>query len=186
MNKVVNIEELSLEELRKYHERKMLEMFNLVQSLLEKAGHKRDVGNPVLWIGPVEFVRLYTSIEELTEKIRLLEKENSSLKERRIVNNAILDSRAMQISEVVAEELTELRDKVIVLNDTLLLFEYEDIYAKKFDKVKEIASDYGLKMDDVSYLDLLKSWDKGGIFGVKECVKLMLNEINDDNSCNKV
>lgn len=174
MNKVVKIEELSLEELRKYHERKMLEMFNLVQSLLEKAGHKRDVGNPVLWIGPVEFVRLYTSIEELTEKIRLLEKENSSLKERRIVNNAILDSRAMQISEVVAEELTD------------LLFEYEDIYAKKFDKVKEIASDYGLKMDDVSYLDLLKSWDKGGIFGVKECVKLMLNEINDDNSCNKV
>lgn len=180
MNKVVKIEELSLEDLRKYHERKMLEMFNLVQSLLSKAQKERTVGNPVIWIETIEFVKLHTSIEELTEKVRLLEKENSSLKERRMVNNAILDSRAMQISEIIAEELTELRNKTSALSDTLLLFEYRDVVGKRIDTIIDIAFKLGLEIsgdsNDNDTTTLLKAWDKGGVVAVRECVKCMIKD----------
>lgn len=180
MNKVVKIEELSLEDLRKYHERKMLEMFNLVQSLLSKAQQERIVGSSVIWIESIEFVRLYTSIEELTEKIRLLEKENSSLKDKRLIENAVLDSRAMQISETIAEELTELRDKVTVLNDTLLLFEYRDVVGKRIDTIIDIAFKLGLEIsgdsNDNDTTTLLKAWDKGGVVAVRECVKGMIKD----------
>ena len=115
MNKVMKLEELSLEELREYHNRKMLEMFNLVESLLNKATCKRSDGD-IIWVHPIEFVRLYTSIEELNEKIRLILKENSILRDKKIREDAILTSQAMRVSESVAEELTELRNKIVFLS----------------------------------------------------------------------
>lgn len=178
MNKVMKIEELSLEDLRKYHKRKMFEMFNLVQSLLSKAQQERIVGSSVIWIESIEFIRLYTSIEELTEKVYILEKENKALKDKKLIESVALDSRAMQISKVVAEELTELRNKVSALNDTILLFDYRDIVGNKIDKVVDIALNYGLEIsgDSNDATTLLMAWDKGGVVAVRECVGGMIKD----------
>jgi hypothetical protein len=187
MNKVVKLEELSLEELREYHNRKILEMFNLVESLLNKAACKRPDGD-IIWVHPIEFVRLYTSIEELNEKIRLISIENSILRDKKIREDAILTSQAMRVSESVAKDLARLKDKITILEDTIDLFDISDIDNKIIDKIIDIYEKRGLKItNDYLFMeDLVKSWHKGGRYAVNEHIKSIMESGEHDNSCNSL
>jgi chromosome segregation and condensation protein ScpB len=164
MNKVVKLEELSLEELIEYHNRKMLEMFNLVESLLNKLMFKKSDRDIVL-VHLSEFVRLYMSIEELNEKIRLILKENSILRDKKIREDAILTSQAMRVSESVAEELTELRNKIVFLENIIKLVDELDVDCKIFNKIIEMYTKKGFKIDSFME-DLIKSWHNGDKYKV--------------------
>jgi hypothetical protein len=180
----VDIEDLSLEELRIFHKRKLLEAYELVHSLLSKSTDSvklNDENKTIIWIQHDEFIRLHTSIVELQEKIRLLVDKNSKLFQEKVVSESVenrLDSKHFNVYDKLSGELSGLRGKVTSLSDTISLFDQEEIDIKKISKIRDLSNSYGLNISsDTGYLSkLLEAWDRGGLDEVSEQIRVTLKK----------
>lgn len=85
----------------------------------------------------------------------------------------------------VAEDIAQLRDKIVFLEDIIKLVDEIDVDCKIFNKIIEMYAKKGFNTTHDSFMkDLIKSWHNGGEYAVNEHIERIIGSGEHDNSCN--